>query len=236
MMKKMQWFFIFLVSMANLAHAYGEKGLFIGNIQFPNSLEMVPNVRVYYAGRKIASETDDFGKKIIFSIPELKQRNFFYMLITPDIEFCSHENTVPFLQLKKGSKHKFFAMQLIPYEVPQKKHKKLGNGTFQKSEIAYTWYIKELNLTLADGRIPDDTIIVCYNPEFVQSLEGGNAIEFPKIMIKPDLLKMVGSEAKLHQISNKWFLAALNTDTIHETLQPEFKINPQAKTVIAMTA
>lgn len=214
--------------------AFGEKSLFIGNIIFPSVLEMVPSIRVYYAGRKIVCETDDCGKKVTFSIPEHKQRTVFFMLITPDIEFCSHENTVPFLKLKKNMPYKFFVMELIQVEAPKKKRKPWSNP-FEKN-MEYTWAIRQLELQLPDGRIPDETIIIRYNPDYICSLEGGNNIEFPKLVIKPDILKIVGSEEKLHEFSNKWFLASLNTDTIHESPSPEIRMNPHSKTVLAMTA
>jgi hypothetical protein len=226
--------FLGLISFLPLSlHGFGEKSLFIGNIVFPSTLEMVPSIRVYYAGRKIVCETDDCGKKVTFSIPEHKQRTFFFMLITSDIEFCSHENTVPFLKLKKNCSYKFFVMEMIQVEVPKKKKKPWANP-FEKN-IEYAWAIRQLELQLPDNRIPDETIIVCYNPDYIYSLEGGNNIEFPKIVIKPDILKIVGSEAKLHELSNKWFLAALNTDTIHDTPSAEILMNPHSKTRLAMT-
>lgn len=208
-------------------YSYG-KGLFVGSIQFPSVLEMVPSIRVYYSGRKISCETDELGKKITFNIPEYKQRTFFYLLIAPSIEFGSHENTVPFLKLQKSCPHKFYGMELVKVETQDKKKKKT-------SPFEYAWVIKELNLNLPDGRIPDDTIIVRYHPDYVQSIEGGNMVEFPKIIIRSDILKLTGSEAKLHDISNRWFLAALHTDTIHDPIQSEFMINPTTKTVLAMT-
>jgi hypothetical protein len=135
---------------------------------------------------------------------------------------------VPFLKLKNNCPHKFYALQLIPGQ-PRKRKKG------ESIQPEYTWIVRELNLQLPDGRIPDETIIVRYSPEYVEAIEGGNAIEFPKIIIKNDILKLVGSETKLHDISNQWFLAAMNTDTIHEATQQEFVMNPQAKTVLAMT-
>jgi hypothetical protein len=212
------------------AHAFGEKSLFIGNIVFPGTLEMVPSIRIYYAGRKISCENDDYSKKVTFSIPEYKQRTFFFLLITPHIEFASHENTVPFLKLKKGSPYKFFAMELVAQETP-KKRKGLGGSETQRT---YSWVIKPIDLSGVDGRIPDETIIVRYNPDFVTALEGGSMIEFPKIIINPDIIKFVGSEAKLHEYSNRWFLASLNTDTIHDTAHSEIRMAPQSKTVLAM--
>lgn len=214
-------------------HAFGEKSLFIGNIICPSTLEMVPSIRVYYAGRKIVCESDDYGKKITFSIPEQKQRTFFFMLITPEIEFCSHENTVPFLKLKKNAPYKFYAMELIP--IQGQKKKKGANANPLEKNIEYTWALRQIDLQLPDGRIPDETIIVRYHPDFIQSISGGNAIELPKIIIRPDILKLVGSEKNLHELSNRWFLAALNTDTIHDTSTCEVRMNPHAKTVLAMT-
>lgn len=208
---------------------YAQKSLFIGSIQFPSTVHLVPSIRVYYAGSKIVCETDDNSKKVIFSVPEFKQRTFFYLLISSDVEFCSHENTVPFLKLKRNCPYKFYALQRVPAESKKRKRN-------EQSQPEFTWIIKELNLQLPDDRIPDETIIVRYSPEFVETIEGGNAIEFPKIVIKNDILKLAGSESKLHEISNSWFLAAMNTDTIHETTQAEFIVNPQAKTVLAMTA
>ena len=227
--------FLGLISFAHQPlDAFGEKSLFIGNIVFPSTLEMIPNIRVYYAGRKIVCETDDYGKKVTFSIPENKQRTFFFMLITPETEFCSHENTVPFLMLKKNAPYKFYVMELVQIEAPKKKNRPWANP-FEKN-MEYTWVIKQLDLQLPDGRIPDETIIVRFNPDYVQALEGGNNIEFPKIIIRPDIIKLVGSETKLHELSNRWFLAALNTDTIHDTAPAEVRMHPHSKTILAMAA
>lgn len=214
-------------------YATGEKSLFIGTIAFPSAVEIVPNIRVYYAGHKIKSETDECGKKITFTISEQKQRTFFFLLITPDIEFCSHENTVPCLKLKKNIPYKFYVMELVAIEAP-KKRKRPGANLMEKN-VEFVWIIRQIELNLPDDRIPDETLIVRYHPDYIQSLEGGNHIQFPKIIIRSDILKVTGSEARLHEISNRWFLAALNTDTIHDTVSSEIRINPQSKTVLAMT-
>lgn len=208
-----------------------QKTILVGNIQFPSSITTVPNIRVYYAGHKIPCENRDDTKKVIFSIPEHKERTIFYLLISADLDFFSHENTVPFLKLKKNSIHKFYILQRVPIE--QKEKRKKNDSLPQQ---AYTWLVKELPLNLPDERIPDETIIIRYHSEFVQGLEGGNAIEFPKIIIKNDFLALVGSEEKLHQISNKLFFAALNTDTIHEAPPSEFILTMGNKALIATAA
>ena len=211
------------------AVASSPKGIFYGTVQFPASLEMVPNLRVYYAGHKLICESNDATKQISFAVPELKTRTFFYLLITPDIEFCSPDNTIPYLRLKKDTPHKFYTLELTT--VPSKsKKRKIGDPGFE-----YEWIIKEIDLTtITAGKIPDETIIVRYHPAYVLGLEGGNMVEFPKIIIKSDVVKLAGSEAKLYEQSDKWFLAALNTDTIHDTAHSEVLTNHQAKTILAM--
>lgn len=212
------------------AMASSPKGIFYGTVQFPNTLEITPNLRVYYAGNKIICEANDATKQQSFAISEMRNRTFFYMLITPDVEFCSPDNTIPYLRLKKDRPYKFYTLELTM--VPSKsKKRKLNDPGFE-----YVWIIKEIDLaSITGGKIPDDTVIVCYHPDYIQGLEGGSMVELPKIIIKPDVVKLAGSEAKLYEQSDRWFLAALNTDTIHDTAQSELRFNPQAKTVLAMS-
>ena len=212
-----------------VSDSLGQKSLFTGIIQFPLDIMDLPNIRIYYAGHKITTEMDDHAKKVIFTIPEIKERSFFYLLFVTNIECCTHENTVPFLKLKKNQPYKFYSLQRI--QNPKNKRKRTD-----LNQTEYTWIVKELSLTLPDGRIPDDTIIIYYNPSYIQAVEGGAAIEFPKIFIKPDILSFVGGQQKLEHMSNTWFLAALNTDLIHDSLQPEVVIKNQPKTILAMAA
>lgn len=210
------------------AIASSPKGIFYGTVQFPSTLEMTPNLRVYYAGRKLLCEANDATKQQSFAISEMRNRTFFYLLITPDIEFCSPDNTIGNLRLKKDRPYKFYTLELTMTPSKSKK-RKLNDPVFE-----YTWITKDINLaSITGGKIPDDTIIVCYHPDYVQGLEGGNMVELPKILIKPDVVKHAGSEAKLYEQSDRWFLAALNTDTIHDTTQTELRFNP--KTILAMS-
>ncbi len=211
------------------ALGFGQKGIFYGTLQFPTALEMLPNVRAYYSGNKIIPEINEASKQISFAIPEARNRNFFYLLVTTGVEFCSTDNTVPYLRLKKGAPYKFYTLELGAVPSKSKKRKRTDSG-FEAS-----WTVKEIDLaTINNGKIPDETLIVCYHPDYVQSLEGGSMVELPKLVMRPDMIKLAGSELKLHEQSDKWFLAALNTDTIHDTVQSELRIIPQSKTVLAM--
>lgn len=214
------------------AMASGPKGIFYGSVQFPNSLEMVPNLRVYYAGNIITCEPNEGTKQQSFSISEQRNRSFFYMLVATagDIEFCSPDNTIPYLRLKKDRPYKFYTLELTMSPSTSKK-RKLNDPGFE-----YVWNTKEIDLvSITGGKIPDDTIIIGYHPAYVKGFEGGSMVEFPKLVIKPNAAKLAGSEAKLYEQSDKWFLAALNTDTIHGTPKSELRFNPQSKTILAMS-
>jgi len=213
-------------------HAAEEKTLFMGTIQFPPTVQVTPSIRIYYAGRKITTEIDQENNRILFSVPEQKNRSFFYLLITPEIRFVSHENTIEYLTLKPGLNHAFFALELMAIQ-DKAAQKRLKQNPFLPAPVTYTWAVHQLRLNLPSGRIPDETIIVCYDPTYVAKLDGGNAVEFPKIIMKTDLIKVVGSEKKLHDLSTQWFLTALNTDTIHEAPVTQIQLSSQAKTVLA---
>lgn len=211
------------------AFGFGQKGIFYGTLQFPTGLELLPNVRAYYSGNKIIPEINESTKQITFAIPEARNRNFFYLLVTTGVEFCSTDNTVPYLRLKKGAPYKFYTLEMNTTPSKSKKRKREDFG------FDVSWAVKQIDLaTINNGKIPDETFIVCYHPDYVLSLEGGSMVELPKLIMHPDLIKLAGSELKLHEQSDRWFLAALNTDTIHDTVQSELRIVPQSKTVLAM--
>lgn len=218
---------IYLIAILNLImvtelSAYA-KTLFVEKVVFPPSLEAIPPIRAFYAGRKISGEIE--GNNVTFSFPELR-RNFFYLLISHDLEFCS-PNAVTALRLKRNARYKLYALELAGVE--NKKRTKTPH-------FSYTWNVKELLFPLVENRIPDDTVIVWYNPDFIQGLEGGNLIELPKIIIRPDILTFVGSEERLHRLSNAFLLSALNFDSIHDTISHEVAQTASPKTVLALTS
>lgn len=234
-------FCIIILSFFHILCGFEEKTVFIGSIQFPSALELLPSLRIYYAGKKISTELDEDANRILFSIPEQKNRTLFYVVVTPKIKFVSNENTIEYLKLISGLPYKFYVIELnTTEEITQKKRVKFSLTSNDQlipcsTNTKYSWTIKELT-NLPAGRIPDETIIICFDPTYIQKLEGGNAIEFPRIVVKPDLLKLVGSEAKFHELSTKWFLAALDTDTIHEPPSSEIKFCTQSKTIVALVS
>lgn len=217
-----------------IPNLFGQKTLFMGSIQFPQTLKHTPGVRIYYHGKKLMTEIDNDSKRILFTVPEQKQRTFFYLLVTPEVDFVCRDNNVEHLRLKSKTNHKLYALELVAEKTTPAVNTNsvtIGKGAPQKTN--YTWAVKEIAFFDQTGRIPDDALIICYDPQYINSFEGGSAIEFPKIIIRPDAIKLAGSEEKFQNQSTRWLLAALNTDMIHETMTQQVKFSSHPKTIIA---
>ncbi len=220
-------FFILTISYCPFALAYG-KGIFVGAVQFPKTLSDIPHFRIYYGGNKIKSDIHINGKKVIFTIPEDKRRTAFTIVITESIQFASEDNTIMYLKLAKNQPYKFFSIQLIKTENAVVENDK-------RKEPTYEWIIEEQHIDLLDGRIPDDALIICMNPHFIQGLEGGNVVELPKIIVKSDIVQLAGSEAKLEDSYAKLLLSSLDTDAIHVNIHEEVKQNNQRSRITLIT-
>lgn len=215
-MKKILFLALFLLPLVQSNYAFIEKKLFVGSIQFPK-LKSIPNVRIYYRGNKIKSETDQEGKKVTFSLSENKLSTFFYLLITEQIHSETENNTIKYFKIQTNQKYKLFSLELI-------------TDNKGKSE----WRIKEQQIPFKTGRIPDDAIIICYNPAFVEKIVGGTEIELPKIYIKDNIVSLVGSEDKLHDKSIELLLSSLDYDALHSTIKQAVKQDISLKTVVAL--
>lgn len=230
------------IGTTHLCMAYG-KGLFIGSLQFPKSVHKVPNVRVYCGGNKALNcETSDSAKSATFTIPEDKRRTHFSVVITETFSWESIEdtNTIKFLKIDEDQAYKFYRLELVKKEQPaldfennypyQSQNKKPKQDT-----ATYEWIIQQETLSFDDGwRIPDDAIIVCFNPEYVDKLKGGSVVELPKIVVKNNVLKLAGSEDMLHAKSIELLLASLDTDALHANIQQEVKQDYQRRTRVTI--
>lgn len=199
----------FIILYANTC-ALATQSLVLGTIQFPKNIQQVPTLRIYYKGLIIPAECDEQGKKIVFKIPTSAQTHF-YFLITKNLgceirqkSELSAQNTIEFWKIIKGTPYKFFVLYAVPDE---------ENNTQQ-------WVVKEMLLD-ESGRIPDNAIIVRYPAEYIEKLAHATSFEFPAIVLKPNLLDLIGSQKKLIELSDMLMLASLDTDTFHATISQE---------------
>lgn len=216
------------------------QSLFIGTIQFPTILKKVPCLRIYYGGHKITGEPNDKTKQLIFSIPEIGekmgQNKKFHLVITESIQFEIEENTVKYVKIAPKQAYKCV-------EIEQIKHESMAPHTHSPGEfdgarlvipetkVSYTWRVTKKGLD-EHGQLPDNAIVICLSPTYIDRIEGGSKAEFPRIIIKTDLLDIVGSEKKLHEEETELLLSAINSDALHSKINQEIK-NQSTKTIIA---
>lgn len=202
--------------------------LTLGAIQFPSTIAKVPTIRIYYGGHKIATTPNNETKQLTFSIPKGINQNSFYLLVTEAIDFSfaknkyDGSNIVNTINYLKVFPHKPY--RLFKFTIHEKSAPTATTLTSPSAKPALEWIVEECTLTSADLRIPDMAIVVCYNPNFIDSILPKSGIfSLPTITLKQNMLELTGSEAKLHDISDALIMACINTDTIHATLDESIK-------------
>lgn len=185
--------------------------LMLGTIRFPQSLKMVPTIRIYCEGRIIPCSLDQKNKIISFSVPRYGQKSHFNLLITEKVSFAhtsskyqsASNNTAAYLKLEQGQPYKLYSLLLVP-EL---------SGTNDDTQLRYTWRIK--NESIQDLKVPDDAIIVCCDPVWITGIHGNNSFELPIIDIHQNVLQLCGSEQSFYDKSMQIMLASLDSDTMH---------------------
>jgi hypothetical protein len=231
--------FILAISLTPACHGY-TKAVLMGTIKFPKDITSIDPIRIYCQGMIIPTETNNSTKTISFTLPfEEKRKTTFNLLITENIAYeRAEENTIRYLKISPHQSHKFYALELI-----KDNNQKIDDFTFahnakdekkKNQEVTYHWRIDEQKIE-GSGRIPDDTIIVYYKPEYVDKLEDGNSVELPYIIIKDDIVKLAGSEANLHEKSTSLLLSSLDLDALHAPIHQEVKQEYQRSRVTMIT-
>ena len=196
-----------------------EKKILVGSVQFPKNIQYMEDICIYYGGKKITTEVDKEGKRISFSLSEKKHRAIFYLLVVDCAQMSlqtTESNTVQYLKTIPNAPYKFYILELI--------------DGYDKNEKSF-WRIKQTNLPTS-RHIPDDTIIVCYNPDFIEKVDGGSEIEFPKIYIKENILALVGSDSLLHDQTVQALLSSIDYNALHSSIKHHVKQDIALKTII----
>ena len=217
------------------------RSLVMGMIQFPRILKKIPSVRIYYGGKIVNSHAHEGIAKVTFEVSKNNRQSTFYLLITEHIQYqvktfadkSWQSNTIDYLQLPPQQPYKFYRLELLPdaletmdtMEIPKQQTRQT------EKDNRYHWKVYEEQLPTT-GKIPDETIVVCYFPEAITIRNGGSKLELPAIAIKHNVIDWMGSEEKLHEESIKLQIASLDTDTIHAPTRQEIKQNPQRTLII----
>jgi len=217
------------------------RSLLMGMIQFPRMLKKVPAIRVYYGGKIVNSYTHEGISKVTFEVSKNNHQTTFYLLVTEHIQYqvktfsdmLWQSNTIDYLQLPPHQQYKFYRLELTPDVIESIDNMELLKQQSSPAEKNnnYHWKIYEEQLP-ENGKIPDETIVVCYFPNAIAMLNGGSKLELPAIVIKRNVIDLMGSEEKLHKASTKLQIASLDTDTIHTPTKREIKQDYQRTIII----
>jgi len=206
------------------------KVLYSGSIQFPK-MHKLPNVRIYWKGYRVKCECNDDSKKITFIFADDNNQPSFKLLFTESLQFETEQNVVKYLKIQDGMPYKFYSLTLA------KADSLLDEYADKNGAPKAAWRIHEYRNALHNGIIPDDTIIICLNPNYVEKVEGGDSITLPTIKIRNDVLAFAGSEEKLHQHADELFLSlVMDCDAIHTAMQQEVRPKYEQKMVLTLPA
>ncbi len=185
----------------------------LGTIRFPSTITTVPTIRIYCGGRIVSSSIDQKNKTISFSIPKYAQQFHFNIIIAETVSLAKvaskyqtmPNNTAAYYKLEQGQPYKFYSLLLVPE----------FSGENEQAQLRYSWHIKNEVIYHDDLKIPDNTIIIRYNPNWISGIHGTNNFELPTIEVMPNVLQLCGSEQSFYEKSTQIMLASLDFDTMH---------------------
>jgi hypothetical protein len=231
-MKKNLFLLSVLPILTLLTSAFLEaRTLMIGTIKLPHALASLPTApRIYHNGKIIKCAPTRENDAFAFQIPRMDQQFRFNIVITESIEFeindakikDSQQNTISYLKIPDGQKYKMYTLLLVPQFS--------NSGPLKATTLQYQWKIRPDSLMGHTRQIPDDALIICYDPAWVDSLVGENSFDLPTIKLRDDIVS--NKSFKFHEKSSTILLNAMNSDTWHEasSLDP-MKHDPSQKRV-----
>ena len=226
-------FFSFITS-AGL-HAASIPMLFTGAIQFPKQVQHIPSIIIYsLLGCKVPSAVDSHNHRLTYTINRPRDVQHFWLLITKNLipvpyAGSTEHSTLQGWRVDTAQPYKFYGLTRVVEESPQ------SDTATITSRIR--WEIQSHDLAPFHGQLPDDTIIIYYDPVLIADVRGGSPFELPTIVMNNDLISTVGSEALLHELSGKLSIAALELRHFF-TPEVEYAIREtaQAKTIMTLSA
>jgi hypothetical protein len=194
------------------------QSLIMGCIQFPKELPSVPSVRIYYSGKIIKTTPDHEQKKIHFSLPKFGRQFRYSIVITPLLEFAKNTKAdtpimIDFMKLPNTQNYKMFTLLLMP---------KFQDPEDTDAKLEYAWRVKDDWILNKDHKIPDDAIIICMDPQWIDHIGGATEYELPTVYVKSNVVNICGSSDNFYDQSAKILLAAMDSDAFHNASEEPY--------------
>jgi hypothetical protein len=179
----------------SVAYGHAVSMLFL-TIEFPRAVKTAPQYPMWYEGHGVSGEVN--GNEVFYNVPINRMLKHFYLLFVEDSSYvlkqsdgALQQNTIDYL--KSGTVYRIFELQL--------------QGT--------AWRSAE-RLLAEDRAIPDNTIIIYMPPHYVDKLVGGKGLQLPHIMIKENIVELLGGSLEaLQKKANELIIEAINMNTFH---------------------
>jgi hypothetical protein len=205
-----------------------QQTLFMGTIQWPMILKKIPSTRIYHSGHQLIGEINNETRQITYSVPESRDISLITFIIVEPQNITlqkADDNTIQHLTLAKNAPYKCFQATRITIDATAE-----NSGRTNKTTPTESWRVEKRKLH-EDGNIPDNALIICSTPDFIDDISGGNSIDLPTIHICSDVLTKIGSEAALHEAADTFLITCLNLDTLHTKLTFDVKQHQEKKLV-----
>lgn len=186
---------------------------YILKFQFPASFASTPELLGWYKGKPLDL------KDHWCIIREDEETVAFSLVITPEIKFISRGNNVAYLKRLPDQPCKWYDLTLH----------------IDHNKQIYYWEIEEKSLSEVPLRLPEHTIAIQTNPDFIDKVEEvieltdseeepskeafkTHTIDLPMIFIKKNLTKIAFQQASVYPL-----LASLDLKTIHREAKKAIK-------------
>lgn len=212
-----------IASLTTLAAGLPQQTVYMGTIQWPSELKKTPTLRMYHAGHQLACEVNNETRQITFAVPESRDIPVLCIIVTEPKNIKLHmaeDNTISHLELKKDTAYKCLQLTRVTHELPA-----VANSAADVAKSlasSESWTVEQRTLR-TDNLIPDNAIILCCNPEFMNCSSGGNSFELPTLVVSKDIVKKLGSETAVHEKADTLLLSCLDLDTLHTKLTYDVK-------------
>ena len=191
---------------------------------------------VNYSGMRIITNMHETGgvTKITFEIPRASNQNCFYCLVTSahiggilksDPEGISQQNTLECLAIDPTEPYKFYVMNLIKDSCPNEIQDPL-------CPVNPTYHFDITEETLPEtGQLPDRTIIIACDPQWIMNIKGGTQPEFT-ILLDNSMSEKFESDEKFEEAVIKLQLAALDSNALHASTRRKIKTDGRCTRII----
>lgn len=187
--------------------------MMVGTIEFPRTIKTIFPYKIFYEGQQVKTEIE--GNRLLFTIPINRLMSRFFILFVEDPHYILKESTDAAAQntvdyLKSGAVYRIFELQ----------------------SLGGSWRVKEYLLP-ESLIVPDYTIIVYMPPSYIDSLVGGKGREFPRVMIKENILELIGGSLdELKHKAEELIIEAINMNALHVPVQEATRIAGNKRIVV----